>query len=287
MRKVTAKLQPSAEYVKSEDAKPKLPGEFVICPNDVLDSNLTAPELRLWLFIAGHCVAERINCHPSVERLSAFMRLKERRVFDLLRSLERKGFLTWEHRHRTTARLTPKHPGVLLPIVVAEEDLSAENCSQKPETAENCTFDCNKLQIRVHKNAPETDVLKQSTESDYVASSSKPNARPKTKVGGKKSKKPLKDPGELQALLHEIDLEPFREKWEPKGVNVAEVWERFREVTLNGNAKKPEPNPYNYKSLSMGFGTWCELEAKKAKTQQPQEPQSNLPAYRKINRSAH
>ena len=69
-------------------------------------------------------------------------------------------------------------------------------------------------------------------------------------------------------------MQAFRDEFGPKGIDVDDVWMDFTDVTLNGIAKAPEPNPYNYKSLPLGFRNWLKKRVKENGTQpQPGKPQ--------------
>jgi hypothetical protein len=71
----------------------------------------------------------------------------------------------------------------------------------------------------------------------------------------------LKKPEDIQKQLDKLDLEPFKAKWEPEGVDVDRVYESFCKYALEGSPKKPRPNPSNWRRWDQAFDNSCEMAA--------------------------
>ncbi len=260
------KLKPSGGYVK--------------CWHALLDSRDLSPEEKiLWLLVARHCI-DSADCYPSVERLRIGLGKSYRWTSELLKALERKGWLHIEKRQgrasiytpliveprKSTSRVDTSNLGSPLPGLVSTSEVHFQGGRNSTSGDPGSPLPTNKIKGN------------RLTERDISAVQSE-DTTPKKKTR-KSNSRPPKDLATLQTMLDEIDLQPFREKWEPKGVNVAEVWERFSEVTSSGTPQKPEPNPYGYRDLKLAFGNWCWKEAERSDKKQPSRtPDSPGPSY--------
>ena len=71
------------------------------------------------------------------------------------------------------------------------------------------------------------------------------------------------------------DLEQFRQKYGPLGVDVDRTYEDFMATVLNGNGTINLPNPYKYvPPFANGFRTWCQkrIDKKAAIAHVPKKP---------------
>jgi hypothetical protein len=64
----------------------------------------------------------------------------------------------------------------------------------------------------------------------------------------------------LEYELSKIDLSPYRSKYSPQGLDVDMAWDDFQDYVLNGDAKKPYPNPANWIQLGRAFHDSCKRD---------------------------
>jgi hypothetical protein len=69
----------------------------------------------------------------------------------------------------------------------------------------------------------------------------------------------LKKLDELEkALAAQVVLDDFRAIWEPESVDVDACYKQFAKYVLTGSAKKPFPNPSNWRDFKRAFTDSCE-----------------------------
>ena len=86
-----------------------------------------------------------------------------------------------------------------------------------------------------------------------------------------------RDTERLKRYLSDLnsDLERFRQKYGPLGVDVDRTYEDFMATVLNGNGTINLPNPYRYvPPFANGFRTWCQkrIDKKAAIAHVPKKP---------------
>jgi hypothetical protein len=84
------------------------------------------------------------------------------------------------------------------------------------------------------------------------------NGKPKKK---KTSLPLLKAPDELATKMNELEistLPSIRDTFEPMGLDVDAWWKNFRKYSIQGSAKKPYPNPSNWKDWPAAMRDSCE-----------------------------
>jgi hypothetical protein len=67
------------------------------------------------------------------------------------------------------------------------------------------------------------------------------------------------DAEQLTEKLSAINITDFIRQFEPKGLDVLAVWDKFQDEVLEGNEKDNRPNPRNYIDFKKAFRKWCEL----------------------------
>lgn len=125
-----------------------------------------------------------------------------------------------------------------------------------------CITICNYARYQLKENSPVTNLLQGCYNEKYnplqapIYSSLKEKNKINKEIKNKNStttKKP-KTYEEIEKRLNEIDLASFRDEYGVSLVN--SVFLEFSETCLEGTAKKPKPNPYDYVDFRKGFRTW-------------------------------
>jgi len=264
---------------KTEQLRP-LPCKFVKAERLLLEAlakgDLSPIELCCWLIVRAHCI-EGPDCFPSVTLLAKHLAISQRYTRTLVRCLEAKGFMHLKKRSGQTT--------IYEPLIYGEPlNHNSEVDGTDPGTTDQGLDVTPELQFTPPRNCgsghpgstvhTEVDVLKQMKEVEYVqpsadaspSSSAKQvskTGKPKKASKRRKSLPLVKDPAELETILNGIELGPYREKWEPKGVNVDSVWHGFRRYVLTGSAKLPGPNPSGWRDFPRAFNDSCEREYKR------------------------
>jgi hypothetical protein len=266
--------------MRKDPSDKALPGDFVKVPVAVLNSKLTHPELRLWLLIEAHRFSGKESCYPSNDRLADLMGLKRRRIIAMKSALVKKGFLAVKDRPGKSALLTPLVNGqpvqemtpvqhnapvqksAHLEISEPAQPTVTTDISSKPidpcSLLHPCTKEhgggAEKCTPGVQKNAPESDVLKQSTES---VQSSSPKAKP-GKTTNRNTKKET-DPRIKKAIdyFHDEHLRIHDEKPHIIGGRDSKAIERLLKTVPDIEELKRRILPYLNDSLSwMDHPQW-------------------------------
>lgn len=131
--------------------------------------------------------------------------------------------------------------------------------------------------------------------ADTAPSASTETAVETQKLQKTSKRQPIKDTVQLEKILAAINLEPFRRKWEPMGLDIDDTWENFHDYVLTGSGKKPGPNPSNWRNFENAFRDSCKRQYKRNQTSgaqhqagQIRQPYGETPdsptqaAYRKL-----
>lgn len=88
---------------------------------------------------------------------------------------------------------------------------------------------------------------------------SPPRGRDDMAVSPEKPKKTIAshDRAVLELELAKIDPDPYRSKYGPQGLDFDACWEDFHDYVLNGDAKKPYPNPANWIQFGRALHDRC------------------------------
>lgn len=110
---------------------------------------------------------------------------------------------------------------------------------QGVDRADNGTGTDFDIDIGTNINPPSTDTEETPKEND----------NPKQVI--------LTDPCELESALECVDLDAFRERFGPKGLDVDACFEDFKDYVLNGSSQKPFPNPSRWVNFKNAFRDSC------------------------------
>jgi len=106
------------------------------------------------------------------------------------------------------------------------------------------------------RHQPVTDLSRQETETE-TEKELPPN--PPQGGGRRRNRLPLlQTQEELSPVLEDIDLQPYRDEWGPKGLDVDACWVNFRDFVLMGSARDPFPNPAKWRDFKKAFRDKCQ-----------------------------
>jgi len=106
--------------MKQDAATPKLPGKYVECPVPLLEADLSALAMKLWLIIKAHCIKTEIG-FPGINRLAKVLRISRTWTLALISELEAKGFLPVERRKGKANRYCP-----MIPTTTSQAELTSQ-----------------------------------------------------------------------------------------------------------------------------------------------------------------
>jgi hypothetical protein len=157
--------------------------------------------------------------------------------------------VTYYNHHRVNLRLDNPNNGDA--DVTCDVHVTSDKNVTYPENVVPLV-QCQRGQSSKHVT-PMSGVTKMSPE--YIRKEKNKNNE-KTKT--KKKDPPPKNPDVLKAMFEEIDLQPYRQKYGPKGVYVENVFDNLITDTLGDPDRI---NHRNYKSIKLALHTWCQMNA--------------------------
>ena len=90
--------------------------KFTICPNGLIDSDLSHAAVRIWLLLRTHA-DQTARCYPGQEYISRRLKMSERHVRNCLNELRDKKWLKWAARNnRRTEGLRTNIYTLMLPL---------------------------------------------------------------------------------------------------------------------------------------------------------------------------
>ena len=111
MKAKTRLRGPGLSEMKAKTVKTlSLPGEFVKCPNSLLErADVTTLERNLWLVLKARC-CRKDSCNPSVADLCSFVGIVDSRCRAILKDMEVKGILRTEYQNGRSKTYYPLIP---------------------------------------------------------------------------------------------------------------------------------------------------------------------------------
>jgi hypothetical protein len=218
---------------------------FVKAPMHLLQRReLNDSDKILYLWLAYHC-RDKGYCRVGVETLASEAGCTARGIQVKLKRLIEAGLV---RRIVETGRTSKFEIGSELGQPIPPKDCSPPNeISPSPEKS------CGGV-VKNHSPISRCSEVDVSQIDVYTAQKGSPRRSSKKSVP--------KNRQVLRELLSSIDLSKFHSEYEPRGVDVSEVWERFQRTTLDGTPQKPEPNPYGYADLNLALRQWLDKETK-------------------------
>ncbi len=213
---------------------------FTQVPNDLLRAKLTPEEKLTWIVLKSFDWNGG-GCRPSVGAISEMVGCCYRHTLRLIQGLIDKGYC-----ERTTTLGKPSSYTVKIPDT---HDTSVTPTCDTQTSGPHVTRDTHVIG-GVTSRAQTCDthvtqiILKKNTKEKY-------NVRTPEKSGKPKA---THDPEVIEREILAIDLEAVHKKFPTKDVDGC--FEEFHDTCLNGTAKKPVPNPYDYIDFTRGLYTW-------------------------------
>jgi hypothetical protein len=271
---------------------------FVKLPVEVLESPDLEPLDKLtWCAIASFRFNGQSTCFPGMKAIRDRLGLSrcKRQILRSIQKLTDLGFLEIVKKENGRPNeYRPSLPVTPMSLVTPESPLP-------PQTSDTHVTSDVHVTPPVTPMSPEEDVLKKIFNSPPIIPPSergesslevsempikKKKAAPKAKKEQKKvteralrKKAPLlKDPEKLQEALLGFDLTAYQEKW-GDSVDVEMAFYQFKQCILHGTAKKPWPNPYDWRAFDLAFDNWCSKRVQGFSATNNTDPNRRDPAH--------